>query len=87
MKVQTSAGTALLASDAVHYYAELDTDMPFTYVSDLPAMYAGFDRINAMVASGEVAHVVSGHDPSTLGRFPAFDDSGLIAIIGRLELS
>jgi hypothetical protein len=47
-------------------------------------MYAGFDRINRMVASGEVKHVVSGHDPGTLDRFtPASGDlAGMVATIG-----
>lgn len=87
VKVQTSDGPALLASDAIHYYEEFERDMPFTYVADLVAMYNAFDRIRGMVDSGEVVHVVSGHDPGTLGRFaPAQGElAGLAATIGRLD--
>ncbi len=69
VKVATSEGVVLLASDAVHYYEELEVDMPFVSVADLVGMYEGFERIRRMVNSGEVAHVVSGHDPDTLNRF------------------
>jgi glyoxylase-like metal-dependent hydrolase (beta-lactamase superfamily II) len=84
VKVDTDAGVVLLASDAVHYYEELEDDLPFSSAADLVAMYAGFDRINGMVAAGEVQHVVSGHDPGTLDRFtPATGDlSGFVATIG-----
>jgi glyoxylase-like metal-dependent hydrolase (beta-lactamase superfamily II) len=84
--VQTSDGPVLLASDAVHYYEELDSDMPFTYVADLPRMYQAFDRIVEMMRSGDAVHLVSGHDPSTLGRFSALETmpDHAAAIIGRI---
>ncbi|MCC2030049.1 N-acyl homoserine lactonase family protein [Microbacterium sp. YMB-B2] len=83
--VQTAAGPVLLASDAVHYYEELDDDMPFTYVADLPRMYEAFDQITRMSEAGDVTHLVAGHDPSTLQRFPPYEaiPGGLSAIIGR----
>lgn len=84
--VQTSNGTVVLASDAVHFYEELDRGMPFMSVADLVAMYDAFDRLNGMLADGTVTHLVSGHDPSTLGRFEPLGDplSGEAAVIGRL---
>lgn len=84
--VDTDEGTVMLASDAVHYYEEYERDMPFAFVADLPAMYRGFDLIRAMVASGEVTHLVSGHDPDTLARFSAVTGgplAGLAATIGH----
>lgn len=79
--VDTTEGTVLLASDAVHYYEELDRNMPFTQVANLIDMYAGFDRIRALGAD----HLVSGHDPGTLARFtPAGGPlAGLAATIGE----
>lgn len=67
--VETSEGTVLLASDAVHYYEEYQRDMVFTSVADIVEMYDSFAHIRDLEASGAVAHVVSGHDPSTLERF------------------
>jgi glyoxylase-like metal-dependent hydrolase (beta-lactamase superfamily II) len=69
VKVATSEGTVLLASDAVHYYEELERDMLFSSVADLVEMYEAFDYIRSLLASGEVDHLVAGHDPSTLSRF------------------
>ena len=85
VRVATSEGHALVASDALHYYEEYEADMPFAYVADLPAMYAGFDRIRELVESGDVVHLVSGHDPDTLDRFRRVEEgplAGIAATIG-----
>lgn len=85
--VQTSEGPTLLASDSMHYYEEFDDDMPFAYVGDLIGMYEGFDTIRAMLHSGQVKHLVAGHDPSTLSRFAPVTGklAGLAATIGGHE--
>ncbi len=84
VRVDTDDGVVLLASDAIHYYEEYERDMPFTQVACLVEMYAAFDRIRAMVDAGEVRHLVSGHDPGTLGRFTPLPGelAGLAATIG-----
>lgn len=86
VKVSTSEGTVLLASDAIHFYEEYERDMPFAYVADLVQMYGAFERIRAMVESGEVTHLVSGHDASTVGRFtPAVGElAGYASTIGSV---
>lgn len=66
--VETAEGPVLLASDAVHFYEELEHDMPFISVADLPAMYAGFDTIRDLLGA-RPHHLVTGHDASTLQRF------------------
>jgi hypothetical protein len=75
----------LLASDSIHYYEEYEQSMPFMTVANLVDMYLGFDRVRAMVDSGEVDHLVSGHDPGTLGRFrPARGElRDVVSTIGR----
>ena len=84
--VDTDEGTVLLASDAVHYYEEFERDMIFTSVADLVAMYDCFASIRNLVETGEVAHVVSGHDPATLDRFKAAtgDLAGYASTIGSI---
>src|SRR5262249_55489995 len=42
VSVQTSRGRAVLASDASHYYANLEENRPFATLHDLPNMYAAF---------------------------------------------
>ncbi|MDR5698704.1 N-acyl homoserine lactonase family protein [Agromyces aerolatus] len=86
VRVATSEGDVLLASDAVHYYEELDDDLPFAFVADLPKMYAGFDRVRELMADG-VAHVVPGHDPATLDRFRRIDDGPLAGIAATIGTS
>ncbi len=82
--VDTTEGTVLLASDAVHYYEEYERDMIFTSVADLVAMYDSFALIRELEASESVTHVVSGHDPSTLARFTPVEGplAGFAATIG-----
>lgn len=83
--VNTSDGVVLLASDSVHYYEEFERSMPFTQVASLVDMYAAFERVRAMLDSGEVRHLVSGHDPDTLARFTPVTGAlaGLAATIGE----
>lgn len=84
VKVDTSDGVVLLASDAVHYFEEYERDRLFTSVADLVEMYAGFDTIRSMIDAGEVDHLVPGHDPDTLSRFTPVTGryAGLAATIG-----
>src|SRR6266566_4772510 len=64
--VATAGGPVVLASDAVHYYEELERDRPFSIVANLAEMYAAFDRIRELAAG---ARVVAGHDPLVADRF------------------
>jgi glyoxylase-like metal-dependent hydrolase (beta-lactamase superfamily II) len=61
-------GPVVLASDAVHYYEELERDRPFATVADLPDMYAAFDQISEL-AQAPGTRVVAGHDPLVAERF------------------
>ena len=64
--VATDGGQVILASDAVHYYEELERDRPFSIVASLAEMYAAFDQIRELAATGRV---VAGHDPLVAERF------------------
>jgi glyoxylase-like metal-dependent hydrolase (beta-lactamase superfamily II) len=77
--VAAAGGPVVLASDAVHYYEELERDRPFSTVANLADMYAAFDQIREMGDGG--ARVVAGHDPLVAERFggPA-DAPGVIRI-------
>lgn len=71
--VPTTEGEVLLASDAVHFYEELERDMPFTAISDLPAMYEAFAAIREEVRERGIT-VIAGHDPDVLTRFPTCEE-------------
>ncbi|WP_353713561.1 N-acyl homoserine lactonase family protein [Arthrobacter sp. K5] len=81
--VPTSEGEVLLASDAVHFYEELERDMPFTAVSDLPTMYDAFAFIRREKQERGLT-VIPGHDPDVLTRFRACPDlpAGAGVVIG-----
>lgn len=72
--VQGEGAPVLLASDAVHYYDEVDLDRPFLFVADLPGMYEAYDVV-ARIARDDAAAYVAGHDPLVLDRFTPVDDS------------
>src|SRR6266516_2041792 len=79
LAVATAGGPVVLASDAVHYFEELERDRPFSIVASLADMYAAFDQIRELADDG--ARVVAGHDPLVAERFghPA-DPPGIITI-------
>jgi glyoxylase-like metal-dependent hydrolase (beta-lactamase superfamily II) len=70
--VATAAGPVVLASDALHYYEELERDRPFSTVANLPDMYAAFDQISEL-AQAPGTRVVAGHDPLVAERFGGSD--------------
>jgi len=64
----TATGTVVLASDAVHFYEEVERDRPFAIVADVPAMYRAYDLL-ASLASEPGTRLVAGHDPLVRTRF------------------
>lgn len=65
--VNTTDGPVLVASDATHFYEQIERDMPFHVVTDLRAMYAGFDRMKDIVHQYD-AILLPGHDPAVFDR-------------------
>ena len=69
-----SDGDVVLASDAVHFYEELEFDRPFSVVGDLAEMYAAYDVLKELARAG--AKVVPGHDPEVARRYPRVQAAG-----------
>jgi glyoxylase-like metal-dependent hydrolase (beta-lactamase superfamily II) len=65
-------GWTVLASDAMHFYEELERDRPFGVLADLAEMYEGYDTLREMAGFPE-AHLVPGHDPEVMARYPRVD--------------
>jgi glyoxylase-like metal-dependent hydrolase (beta-lactamase superfamily II) len=57
----------ILASDAAHFYEELERDRPFAVLADLAEMYEGYDTLREV--AGDVGRIVPGHDPEVMERF------------------
>jgi glyoxylase-like metal-dependent hydrolase (beta-lactamase superfamily II) len=68
VRVHTARGWVVLASDATHFRANLQRRNPFPIVDDVAAMFAGYDRLLALADSSD--HVIPGHDPEVLRRWP-----------------
>lgn len=64
--VQTARGRAVLASDASHYYRNLEENVPFNTLHDLPGVYHAFQRIHELADAPDL--IVPGHDPLVLER-------------------
>ncbi|SDZ26295.1 N-acyl homoserine lactonase family protein [Herbiconiux ginsengi] len=68
VRFATAAGPFVVASDAAHYYENIEDDRPFEILHDVPGMYLGFDRINEL--AGSPTRVAPGHDPEVFTRHP-----------------
>jgi glyoxylase-like metal-dependent hydrolase (beta-lactamase superfamily II) len=71
--VQGERGRVLLASDAIHYYEELDRKWPFILFSDLEEMVVAYDTVAALAAEPDTV-LVPGHDPEVMDRFERLPD-------------
>lgn len=73
-EIDAEHNPVVLASDAVHYYEELERDRPFVVVADLQEMYAGFDTVTELVSATGAA-LVPGHDPHVMHKFVPAEES------------
>lgn len=74
VRVRTARGHVVLASDAVHYYENLASENPF------PVLVSTIDYVDAMRTVTRLAdgpdHVIPGHDPLVLRRYPSAAPDG-----------
>jgi len=65
-------GWVVLASDALHFYEELERDRPFGVLADLAEMYEAYDTLREL-SGAPGAHLVPGHDAEVMTRYPRVD--------------
>jgi glyoxylase-like metal-dependent hydrolase (beta-lactamase superfamily II) len=82
VRVSTRRGKVVLASDASHFYANLEQVRPFPIVYSVADMVEGYARLRALADSP--AHIIPGHDPLVLARYPAPSEA-LQGIVARLD--
>jgi glyoxylase-like metal-dependent hydrolase (beta-lactamase superfamily II) len=82
VRVATRRGHVVLASDASHYYANMGEGRPFPIVYNVADMMEGWGKLLALADSA--AHVIPGHDPLVLERYPA-PSKELQGIVVRLD--
>ena len=83
VRVSTGIGWLVLASDASHYYENMQAGRPFPIVYDLGDMLDGHRRCVDLASSPD--YVVPGHDPMVLERYPTARP-GLEGIAVRLDV-
>lgn len=82
VRVHTRRGWVVLASDASHLYANMEQRRPFPAVYNVGDMLEGYTRVYSLADSQ--SHVIPGHDPDVLKRFPSAG-KGLEDWIVRLD--
>ena len=83
VRVLTERGWVVLASDASHFYENMERGLPFPIVYDMAAMLEGHKRLFRLASSKR--HVIPGHDPLVLRRYPA-PERGLEGVVARLDV-
>ena len=81
-RVKTKRGYVVLAADAAHLYAHLETARIFPTTYNLGEVLEGYQTLKKLASSGD--HIVPGHDPLVLARYPAAK-VGLEGWIVRLD--
>ena len=82
VRVETNRGPVVLASDAIHFWANLERETPYPVVADVPLYLDSLRALRRLAPS--IDHIIPGHDPGVLVRFPA--EPGLSDIV-RLDLA
>jgi glyoxylase-like metal-dependent hydrolase (beta-lactamase superfamily II) len=82
-RVATRRGWLVLASDASHFYANMEQVRPFPIVFSVADMVEGYARLRELADSP--AHIIPGHDPMVLERYPAPSGGALQGIVARLD--
>ncbi|HEY1898189.1 MAG TPA: N-acyl homoserine lactonase family protein [Steroidobacteraceae bacterium] len=69
VRVQTARGPVVLASDVIHFWANLERATPYPVVADVVAYLEALRKLRSLAPS--IDHLIPGHDPGVLQRFPA----------------
>jgi|SRR5581483_5783415 len=69
VRVHTRRGWVVLASDATHFYENLERGRPFPAVVNVPETFDAFERLIEAAPSPE--HIVPGHDPIVMRKYKA----------------
>jgi glyoxylase-like metal-dependent hydrolase (beta-lactamase superfamily II) len=83
VRVWTRRGWMVLASDASHFYANMQEGRAFPIVHDHEATLEGYATMRRLASAPDA--IIPGHDPLVLARYPAAG-SGLEGIAVRLDV-
>jgi glyoxylase-like metal-dependent hydrolase (beta-lactamase superfamily II) len=83
VRVRTARGWVVVASDATHFYAHMESGNPFPIVFNVGDMLEGHRTCRRLAESDH--HVVPGHDPLVLERYPPLSRE-LEGVVCRLDV-
>ncbi len=83
VRVHSDRGWVILASDAAHYYENVEQETPFATLENMFLMLEGYRKLRALAPTD--AHIVPGHDPAVLKRYPP-PSPELEGIVARLDV-
>ena len=83
VRVMTARGWVVLASDATHYYENIEAVRPFPIVYNVADMVRGYEIMRGLAESND--HVIPGHDSKVVDFYPA-PRPDLEGIVVRLDV-
>ena len=83
VRVKTARGNVVLASDAIHLYEHLDQNKVFPITYNADDAVKGYAKLKALAPS--VKHIIPGHDPKVLQRYPA-PNAALQGWVAKLDV-
>lgn len=83
VRVKTQSGYVVLASDATHLYENFEKRKPFSITVNVAETLKSYTKLEKLATSR--AHVVPGHDPLVLERYPALS-AATQGIVHRLDV-
>jgi glyoxylase-like metal-dependent hydrolase (beta-lactamase superfamily II) len=81
-RIWTRRGWPVIASDASHFYANMEQGRAFPIMHSLADTLEGYSRLKELAS--HPLNIIPGHDPVVLTRYPAAA-SGLEGIVVRLD--
>ncbi len=82
VRVWTRLGWVVLASDAAHYLANMNSGRPFPIVADVMQMTQGWHRLQELASRPNL--IIPGHDPAVMQLYSE-PEAGLRGIAVRLD--
>jgi len=83
VSVHTQRGWVVLASDAAHFYENLQKRRPYPAAHHVEEMLESFDKVIKL--AGDIQHIIPGHDPMVMRLYPAARP-GLEGRVARLDV-
>jgi glyoxylase-like metal-dependent hydrolase (beta-lactamase superfamily II) len=83
VRLMTRRGWVVVASDAMHFYANRETGVPFAILVDVREYMAGWQVLDQLAESPD--HIIPGHDPRVRAIYPAAKP-GLEGMAVRLDV-